>query len=297
MIINLSTITGLFVGFRNDFNKGFQSAVSQWGKVATMMPSVSGTNSYPFMGTFPQLRAWTGDRIIKDLRSYGYTLENVNYEGTVEVDRNNIINDQYGVFRPMMEQMGYSAGMHPDELVFGKIASGATDLCYDGQAFFDGSHPIVTAGAATTTSNYDSSSVVNLWALLDTRKPIKPLIYQKRSPYNFVTLNRPDNENVFMRRKYVYGVDGYGAAGYGLWQMAYGSINTLNSTNVDTYVQAMMALTDDEDHPLGIYPNVLVCGASNWAAARDLLDLERLASGASNPYYKAFELVLSPFLT
>lgn len=297
MIINNSTITGLYVGFRNDFNKGFAGAKPQWGEIAALTPSQSDTNSYPFMGTFPQLREWLGDRQVKNVTLYGYTLKNKMFEGTVEVDRPSIMNDQHGVFRPMMEQMGYAAGMHPDELVFTELAAGATNLCYDGQAFFDASHPIVVAGAATTTGNYDSTAVTNLWCLMDTRKPMKPMIYQKRAPYNFVTMNQARDENVFMRNKYVYGVDGYGAAGYGLWQLAYGSLNTINAANCDTYFAAMKALKDDNDHPLGIVPDTLVYGPSNWSSARDLVELEKLASGASNPYYKKLKLLESPFLT
>ncbi|GAF67863.1 unnamed protein product, partial [marine sediment metagenome] len=60
---------------------------------------------------------------------------------------------------------------------------------------------------------------------------------------------------------------------------------------------AMKALKDDQDHPLGIVPNAILYGPSNWAAVRDLVDLEKLASGASNPHYKKFELIESPFLT
>ena len=66
MLINVNTITGLFVGFRNDFNKGFNEAIPQWSKVATLTNSKADTNSYPFMGTFPKLREWIGDRQIKN---------------------------------------------------------------------------------------------------------------------------------------------------------------------------------------------------------------------------------------
>jgi phage major head subunit gpT-like protein len=297
MIINVNTITGLFIGFRNEFNKGFAGVTPQWKGIAQEIPSKTDTNSYPFMGTFPQLREWVGDRVIKNLRGYDYTLKNVPFEATVEVPVPTIINDQHGVFKPMMEQMGYSAGMHPDELVFGAMASGATDLCYDGQAFFDASHPIIVDGAASTTGNYDATGGGNLWMLFDSKKPMKPLIYQKRLPYNFVTLAQPNSENVFHRNKYVYGAAGYGAAGYGLWQLAYGSLNAPTAANVDTYVAAMKALKDDQGHPLGIVPDTIAFGATNWAAIRDLIELEKLASGASNPWYKKLKTLESPFLT
>ena len=297
MIINLHSMTGLFVGYRNEFNRGFASAQPQWQQVAEEIPSVTGTNNYPFEGTFPRLREWVGDRQVKGMRTYYYSLENKEYEGTVEVPRKTILNDQYGIFKPKMQQMGYSAGMHPDEMVFGAAAAGATGLCYDGQPFFNGSHPVVVDGVATTATNYDNTSVGNLWMLVDTSKPMKPFVYQKREPYSFVAKTNPADENVFWRNKFVYGVNGHGVAGYGFWQLAYGSINTLNATNVDAYVQTMMARKDDEGHPLGVWPNALVVGPSNWAAARNLVLKEYLASGESNPWFKALEIIKSPFLS
>lgn len=297
MIINLSSLSGLFVGYRSDYNRGFAAVTPQWSQIATLIPSATGTNEYPFEGTMPKFREWIGDRHVKNIRVYTYSLENKEFELTVSVPRKYIINDQYGVFRPKMEQMGYSAGMHPDEIVFGAAAAGATDLCYDGQPFFNGSHPIIVDGVATTTSNYDNNVAGNLWFLADTTKPMKPFIYQKREPYTFVSHTKPDSDNVFWRNEYVYGGHGHGAAGYGLWQLAYGSINTLNATNVDTYYDAMTSLKDDNGHPLGIKPNLLVVGPSNRAAARDLIKKEYLATGESNIHYGEFDILLSPFLS
>lgn len=61
------------------------------------------------------------------------------------------------------------------------------------------------------------------WFLLCTNRFLKPLIYQVRKPIKFVTLTRDTDENVFMYDEYRYGADGRSNAGYGFWQMAYGS--------------------------------------------------------------------------
>ena len=39
-------------------------------------------------------------------------------------------------------------------------------------------------------------------------------------------LTRNNDENVFMRDEFVWGADGRSNAGYGFWQMAYGSDGT-----------------------------------------------------------------------
>jgi len=64
------------------------------------------------------------------------------------------------------------------------------------------------------------------WFLMDTSRPLKPMIFQKRSPAKFVSLTNETDPNVFMKKEYLYGVDYRGNAGYGFWQMAIGSDGT-----------------------------------------------------------------------
>lgn len=61
------------------------------------------------------------------------------------------------------------------------------------------------------------------WFLMDVSREIKPFIFQRRTQANFVALTADDDQNVFMRKEYLYGVDYRGNVGYGLWQLAYGS--------------------------------------------------------------------------
>ncbi len=60
----------------------------------------------------------------------------------------------------------------------------------------------------------------NDWALVNVAQPIKPFVVQMRKAPTFVALDQPTNENVFKRKKFLYGVEGRYNAGYGLWQMA-----------------------------------------------------------------------------
>ncbi len=61
------------------------------------------------------------------------------------------------------------------------------------------------------------------WYLLCTSRPIKPLIYQERKKAKFVSKTAETDDNVFMSKKFLYGADSRGNAGFGFWQMAYGS--------------------------------------------------------------------------
>jgi len=60
------------------------------------------------------------------------------------------------------------------------------------------------------------------WFVLSTKGIVKPLILQSRTPVEFAALEA-DSESGFMRDQFVYGVRARYNAGYGLWQMAYGS--------------------------------------------------------------------------
>ncbi len=64
------------------------------------------------------------------------------------------------------------------------------------------------------------------WHLLCSSRPIKPLIFQQRKKPEFVSKTDPKDDNVFMQKKFLYGCDSRDNAGFGFWQMAYGSTGT-----------------------------------------------------------------------
>jgi len=66
------------------------------------------------------------------------------------------------------------------------------------------------------------------WYLLCTKRPIKPLIFQERKKPKFVAKTSETDDNVFFSKEYLYGVDSRDNAGFGFWQMAYGSDGSAN---------------------------------------------------------------------
>ena len=61
------------------------------------------------------------------------------------------------------------------------------------------------------------------WFLLCTNRYLKPIIFQNREKIKIIPKIREDDDNVFMRKEYIWGIDARYNAGYGFWQMAYGS--------------------------------------------------------------------------
>lgn len=296
MIINRSNLDHLTRGFKASFQRGFAGVAPLWGKVATLVPSSTASEDYGWLGKIPGMREWIGDRQINNLKQHDYNIKNKSFENTVGVDRDHIDDDQFGIYAPMMETLGQTAAEHPDILVFGLLAAGFATRCYDGQYFFDADHPVIGAdGETASVSNLQAGSDAP-WFLLDTRRPLKPLIYQERKKPNFVALNQDTDENVFMRKEYLYGVDSRCNVGFGFWQMAFGSKAALSAENFEAAYAAMGAFKGDHGSPLGVRPNLLVVGPGLSGAARQIVEAQLINGGDSNTNYKRVDLLEVPWL-
>lgn len=83
-----------------------------------------------------------------------------------------------------------------------------------------GSNTNVLKGTADVLVIPQLANDPNAWYLLDVSRAIRPFIFQLRSGPMFVQFTDPKSENVFRRKKFIYGVDARGNAGYGLWFLA-----------------------------------------------------------------------------
>ena len=298
MIINKGNLTALFVAFKAAFAAGLGQAPSQIELIATTVPSSTSAEEYGWLGAFPNMREWLGDRVVNGMATHGYTIRNKSFEMTVGVPRPAIEDDQYGIYSPMMSEMGRAAAAHPDQLGFQLLKNGAATLCYDGQNFFDTDHPVIAAdGSIVTQANWDNNSGSGTaWYLLDTSRALKPLIFQSRKKPNFVAKTGETDDNVFDRNEYVNGVDSRCNVGFGFWQLAYGSRKALDETNLVAAYTAMTERLGDHGRPLGIKPTKLVVPPSLEFAARKLVNATTLANGADNVMKGLVEVVVSPWL-
>lgn len=297
MIVNVKNVRQVFVNLKATYQKAFEQTPSDWKKVAMVVPSTSKENDYSWLSRFPKMREWIGDKVIKALEAFNYTIRNKDWEATIELDRNDMEDDQILGLAVQAQGAGQSAAELPADIVFALLSNGFTNLCYDGQPFFDTDHFVagksvsnkgtkklnVTSydaakasyGAARTAmrqfkddegaslkvrpsilvvppaleddANYlmtadrfpdntpnpykGSAEVLvvpeltsdSAWFLLDTTRPVKPLVYQERKKPEFVEQTDYNNDNVFMRKKFHFGAEARANGGYGFWQMAYGS--------------------------------------------------------------------------
>jgi phage major head subunit gpT-like protein len=260
------------------------------------IPSSGSTENYSWLLNIPGIREWLGQRVIHSLSGARYVIENKDFELTISVKRNDIEDDQYGIFAKPLEQIGYETAQHPDDMVFTLLGNGTTLACYDGQNFFDAEHKGYDAeGEEISVSNFTAGEGTP-WYLMDCEKPIKPLVYQERQPFIFEQMTDGQNPLVFMNAEFIYGVRGRSNAGFGIWQLAHCSKATLDATSFSAARTAMSSIKKPSGKPMGIRATHLVVPESLEATARALINAELINGGESNIWAKSVELVVSPFL-
>lgn len=296
MLINAETLRALTLNFQTIFNDAFEGAPSDWDKIAMEVPSTTRSTNYGWMGKTTRFREWLGDRVLQNLSAHQYNIENKSWENTIAVDRDDLADDNVGVYRPLIQNLAMDAAQHPDELVFDLIKAGETELAYDGQPFFDTDHPVLDENGAEQSVSNTGGGGGTPWYLLDLSRPIKPIILQKRKDYEFAAQDNPDDESVFMRKQFIYGVDGRGNVGFGLWQLAYLSKQTLNNANYAAARTALAEMKGDNGKPLGVKGTHLLVPPSLEEEAHEVLTAERQANGATNVHRGTAELIVSPWL-
>jgi phage major head subunit gpT-like protein len=102
MIITNQTLQSLRTLVRGEFAVQMAAMLAKgafYQKLATVIQSNTRSNTYGWLGDFPRLREWAGDRVIRDMRETAYAIVNKKYESTLGVDRVDLEDDNLGVYR------------------------------------------------------------------------------------------------------------------------------------------------------------------------------------------------------
>lgn len=297
ILVNKTSINNAFIAIKTLFNNAFDATPVIWDKIAMRVPSTTGQNDYAWLSNFPKMRKWVGDKVVKNLEAFKYTIANFPFEATVAVKRDDIEDDTLGIYAPQAQMAGYSAKMWPDEMVMDLVNGSFTTEGYDGQYFCDTDHEVAGAsvsnkGTAALSAATQALAIASLgagaaamrafkddegrplnitpevllvgpalidtanvlymndrledgkpnpykgmfkplmdaritsttaWWLLDTSKPVKPFVFQERKAPVFVSQTDMNADDVFDKAEYKFGAEARGNAGYGLWQLCYGS--------------------------------------------------------------------------
>ena len=298
MIINQEALARLYTGFTAVFNAAFQDTQTWYEQVAMTVPANTRIMDYKFLLDFPMVREWIGDRQISSLEPQAYQVESKDWEATIEVDRNDIEDDQLGLYNPIISALAQEARKQPERLIADLLNGGFTTACYDGRDFFALDHPV--GPPRWPTSPEAPGPLVPAG-----HQPGRQALHLSTAPGSAIGADGPPGrrtrlyaEKAALRR----GLPGRSAA-FGLWQLAYASKETLNSTNYVAARAAMMSVQNADGRPLGLKPNLLLVPPSLEAEARQILQAQFIigdptSGGAkTNIWQGTADLLVVPELT
>lgn len=129
---------------RFEFEMAMDNAAAnqKYKAFTTILPSTTSKNIYPWLASIPGYREWIGDRVVHRLAARTYELVNKHFEHTMAVDRNHLLDDNIGIYRPAFQMQGALAAEFIGKQIARKLAAGTTDLAWDNQYFFDVDHPV-----------------------------------------------------------------------------------------------------------------------------------------------------------
>ena len=142
MLVNKASIKSAFISLKTIFQKAYDAAPTQWQETAMRVPSDSSQNDYSWLSNFPRMRKWIGDKVVKALEAFKYSIINDDWEATLHVKRNHIKDDKLGQYQPQAQMAGHSAKQLPDEIVSELKNKAFENKCYDRQYFYDTDHPV-----------------------------------------------------------------------------------------------------------------------------------------------------------
>jgi phage major head subunit gpT-like protein len=127
---------------RTEFMKSYDNGANPADVASMIMQTTSSSSSekYGWLGNVANLEEWKDSRQLKGVRDYDYSIPNKHYEGSLQVDRDDIEDDQYGAIKVRIQDLSTKAKQHPRALFFSQLEAGETELCFDGSAFYSATH-------------------------------------------------------------------------------------------------------------------------------------------------------------
>ena len=135
-------------GLRSEFMERYNAQLTFYQDLATRIPSTKDKENYRWLGSISKMREWGTGRLARGVRTESFDVENMKYESTLEVDRDEISDDQTGQIRIRVQELAARAATHKDYLISQLLINGATSgfNSYDGVSFFNDTHASGASG-------------------------------------------------------------------------------------------------------------------------------------------------------
>lgn len=127
--------------------------------ISNLFNSDQASETYPFLGQVPTLREWIGGRQAKTLRGDQLTIENLHYEATIEFMLKDMRRDKTGQIQARINEFADRQLTHWASLLSTLIVNAESQVCYDGEYFFDTDHAEGSSGSQSNDITVDISAV------------------------------------------------------------------------------------------------------------------------------------------
>jgi phage major head subunit gpT-like protein len=129
-------------GFVALFFSSLRKEPGLWSQFVMNVGSTGKSNEYDWLGGPPKIEEWaSGDRPMGSVKAYNYAVDNQKWANGLRVKREDIEDDNLGVYAPLIRQMASDFDLQKAELLFETLLLGAfTRACYDGQFMCDTDH-------------------------------------------------------------------------------------------------------------------------------------------------------------
>ena len=147
------------------------NATQVWhDRIATIIPSTTEQNGYGWLGMMEKMRPWKGPRVVHTPAPSTYFVENKPFELTYSIDQFKLDDDMFGIYFPLITNMGKQAKKWPDYQLRDLITNATTNdwwysatsvgpqLSLDGVAHWSTAHYIDPNNTAVGTYVNDYST-------------------------------------------------------------------------------------------------------------------------------------------
>ena len=214
--INSAVLAAINANFRTLFLSTFRAQNTWYQELATVRDTDTLEEIYLYISTLPRMRKWLGERVAQNFRTILSRLKSEDWESTVEVERNDILDDRLNIYRPMLEDMGRQAARLWDDLIVTAINNGHTALGFDGQYFFDVDHPSdPTSPLSGSQANYFTGMPLTIDNYALGRRYMQQWVGADGRPLGIVPnilLVSPENE---VQARRIINADTYPISGFG----------------------------------------------------------------------------------
>lgn len=162
MLVNGSAIRAVFTGLSTQFHNALQAVPTDYLDTTMTVASTGSGVDYAWLSRFPKMRQWVGDKHIKQLKLGNYYVKNLDWETTIAVDRNDIEDDQLGIYNAQAQMAGQSAGELYGDIITDLKNNAFTGLGMDGVTYYSDSHVLTNADGVSAT--YDNKLTAALSA-------------------------------------------------------------------------------------------------------------------------------------